>query len=221
MKDTSDIRILFLQDGDRRWARREGVSYADGYNKMAEKVGLLIDTLHELGVRKLYMPTNSVANLSRPPEQVKGFFSAYLTIPDFTKAKLKISLSGNLEKLPTEFVKPYEAMRESSKDNDEFELVLLLNWSILDEVVRVSNRLVDDGVPISEKSLLSNSDIPEPIDLIIRTGKRRRLSGFFPMSGQYAELYFMDILFPDITTDDIEKALSSYEQRAETRTYGK
>ncbi len=70
---TNQPNILFLQDGDRRWARRERVSYANGYLEMAKKIGLLIETLHSEGINRLWLPTNSIANLERPKEQVDGF----------------------------------------------------------------------------------------------------------------------------------------------------
>ena len=59
-------------------------------------------------------------------------------------------------------------------------------------------------------TFVAGADIKEPIDLIIRTGKKRRLSARVPLSGEFAELYFMDIFFPDITAGDIQKALDDY-----------
>ena len=215
-----DIRILFLQDGDRRWAEQAGLSYAAGYLQMARKIALVVEVLHQRGISKLYLPTNSIANLLRPIEQVDGFFAAYLRIPEYTNLRLAITLSGDFDRLPESFKPLYRELSASSDSHPQFELVLLLNWSLLDEIARITQKLATDGKAASPDNLLAYSDIPEPIDLIIRTGKRTRLSSFIPLSGQYAELYFMDILFPDIERDDINRALDHYKHVAPTRTRG-
>jgi undecaprenyl diphosphate synthase len=216
-----DIRILFLQDGDRRWTEREHLTYAEGYLAMARKIAFVTEVLKKRGITKLYLPVSSIANLSRPKEQLQAGFNAYLHIPDFSKIRLKISLAGDFDKLPNEFKPLYKNLETSTRSNHDFELVLLLNWSVVDETVRIANQLQANGKEITKEALLLYSDIPEAVDFIIRTGKRRRLSSFVPLSGQYAELYFMDILFPDITENDITDALEYYKEVSSTRTFGK
>ncbi len=215
-RHTRNIAILFLQDGDRRWARREGVSYAEGYRAMAKKIALLVDYLHTQGITKLYLPTNSVANLSRPPDQVTGFFEAYLKIPEYTQLGVKIVLHGNFDLTPPDFKPRYQELERITSENNEFTLHLLLNWSTLDELTRIMRKLQTDRKEVTPATLIEYSDIPEKIDLIIRTGKVRRLSSFIPLSGEYAELYFMDILFPDLTESDIQAALDHYFSQERT-----
>ena len=210
--------ILFLQDGDRRWAEREGVTYREGYEKMTEKIGLLINTLAKHGINKLYLPSNSIANLSRPKEQVDAWFEAYLNLPKYVDVPLNIIFAGDIDRIPSEFTERYELLRASS-DPDGFEFHFLLNWSTLDEVARISTKIAKDHGQVTHELLLEYSDIPEPIDLVVRSGKRRRISSFMPLSGQYSELYFLDILFPDLVESDVEAFLKDYASRE--RTFGK
>lgn len=188
---------------------------------MARKIAFVTEVLAARGITKMYLPTNSIATLLRPQEQLQAGFDAYLHLHELAKINLKITLSGDFDKLPAHFKQRYKDLEAASPTVHDFELVLLLNWSMLDEVVRITNRLQANGKAITKESLLAYSDIPEEIDLIIRTGKRQRLSSFMPLSGQYAELYFMDILFPDITAEDIHKALDHYKSVVATRTLGK
>lgn len=188
---------------------------------MARKIAFVTEVLAARGISKMYLPTSSIATLQRPKEQIDAGFSAYLQLHEFAKQRLKITLSGDFDTLPARFKAKYKHLETSSPATYDFELVLLLNWSTLDEVVRITNRLQAQNQAITRESLLANSDIPEEIDLIIRTGKRHRLSSFTPLSGQYAELYFMDILFPDITALDIHGALDYYKDTVATRTFGK
>lgn len=216
-KQTSPT-ILFLQDGDRRWAEREGVSFREGYEKMTEKIGLLIDSLAKQGVSKLYIPANSIANLSRPKEQVDAWFEAYLNLPKYVTIPLRIKLSGDFDLLPKEYKERYRQL-ENQSDPNGFTFTLLLNWSVLDEVARISSKIIKEHSQVSPELLLQYSDIPEPIDLVVRSGKRRRISSFMPLSGQYAEIVFLDILFPDLVETDVDTFLDEYKSRE--RTYGK
>ncbi len=210
--------ILFLQDGDRRWAEREGVSYREGYEKMTEKIGLLINTLAKKGINKLYLPSNSIANLSRPKEQVDAWFEAYLNLPKYVDVPLNIIFCGDVDRIPEEFKDRYDQLQASS-DPEGFEFHFLLNWSTLDEIARISTKIAKEHKVITPELLLQYSDIPEPVDLVVRSGKRRRISSFMPLSGQYSELVFLDILFPDLTESDVEWFLEEYATRE--RTYGK
>lgn len=210
--------ILFLQDGDRRWAEREGVSYREGYEKMTEKIGLLINTLAKKGINKLYLPSNSIANLSRPKEQVDAWFEAYLNLPKYVDGPLKIIFSGDVDRIPEEFKDRYNQLQANSDPNG-FAFHFLLNWSTLDEIARISTKIAKEHKEITPELLLEYSDIPEPVDLVVRSGKRRRISSFMPLSGQYSELVFLDILFPDLVESDVEWFLEEYAARE--RTYGK
>ena len=89
------------------------------------------------------------------------------------------------------------------------------------EIVHAVNALIADGKPITEKNIskaLYTGDQPEP-DLIIRTGKEKRLSNFLLYQGAYSELYFSDKMFPEFSDEDLDEAVAEYARR--TRRFGK
>lgn len=211
--------ILFLQDGDRRWAQQHNVSLDDTYVVMAKKIGMVVDGLADRGFDRLYVPGCSVANLQRPPEQIPPPLNAYLRIPEFTTTDTRIKVSGDPSLLPGNYPAKFEELASQTANKKGFTLNLLMCWSMVDEVARIAGKLAAAGAEITPESLLDASDITEPIDLIIRTGGRNRLSSFIPLSGQFAEIVFSDVLFPDYTLDNLDNALEQYH--ASGRTYGK
>lgn len=211
--------ILIINDGNRRWAKERNLSIEDGYHEMANKIAFICDELHGRGYKKVYFACCTVANLSREKDTVDAYFREYLRVSTLTKIKIKVVLHGNLELIPDNFKSDYANLEKSTSENDDFTLHYLINWSIEDELVRVFNKLNGKYEKIDWEIMSKNSDITEPVDLIIRTGKRNRLSSCFPFNSSFAEIAFLDILFPDITREDIEKVLKSYEPKM--RTFGK
>ena len=94
-------------------------------------------------------------------------------------------------------------------------MVFAINYGSRSEILRVVNRAVEAGETVDgEKfsSLLYTADIPDP-DFIIRTGGEKRLSNFLAYQAAYAELYFTDVLFPDFSDAEFDKALNDYASR--------
>lgn len=211
--------ILFLQDGDRRWAKQHGKTLDEAYDLMARKIALIIDGLYDRGYDHMYMPGCSVANMSRPAEQIPLFLDAYLRLPQYTRTNVRITVGGNTSLLPADYQERYAQMAAATAEKTDFTFNLLMCWSVLDEITRIAQDITTSGEKPTPQNLLAHSDIPEPIDLIIRTGKRNRLSSFTPLSGEYAEIVFSDVLFPDFTLEDLDQALGQYE--ISERTYGK
>lgn len=213
---SSSVRILLLQDGARRWAKENEVSVAEGYRAMSRKLAFFADELLKRGITRYYVPTNSIENLRRRSKEVVAFFESYLLLPDYSDNHIRIELAGNFDLVPKAFQDLYPGLEAATASSGDFTIHLLLNWSITDEVVRIYNELCKSHAIIDERLLLSHADIPEPIDLIIRTGKRRRLSSFFPLNGAYAELCFLDVLFPDLEAHHIDQALRFYARQERT-----
>jgi len=185
---------------------------------MAKKIAFLAQTLKSEGINKVYICVNSIANLSRSAKEVEEYFNAYLQVADFSELKIRFILKGDLDKLPSQFKPLFDQFTQSTEKNEDFTIIYMINWSLLDEIARISSKIARAGQDITPKALLQAADISEPIDLIIRTGQRHRLSSFIPLSGQFAEIYFIDKLFPDITESDIKKAVDSFSNSK--RTYG-
>ncbi len=212
----NEIKILLIPDGDRRWAKEHNVSIRQGYSKMMEKVVVAINELKKQNINSVYLSCCSVNNLSRPIEQVKAFLDEFLTLPDIIKLKVKVIPLGNLDALPLDYKEKYLSLKESTKNNNEFIVYYLLAWSMDDEIVRIYNKLIPKYKKITKEILFQNTDIKEEINLIIRAGKRKRLSSFVPINSPYSEIFFLDKYFPDLTSKDILDALDFYNQQKRT-----
>lgn len=211
--------ILIINDGNRRWAKREGLTIKDGYAEMVKRICFVCDELKTKGFEKVYITLCSVSNLSRAQQEIDIAYEQYLLTPHFTKNKVKIELHGNLNLIPDHFKERYKTLVDETSRNSDFTLHYMVNWSVDDEVVRVYNRLHDKFPTINSEILNENLDIKDSIDLIIRTGNRKRLSSCVPLGSPFAEIYFLDILFPEINQSHINDALCFYNNQ--TRTYGK
>ncbi len=214
------MNILLINDGNRRWAKEKNLPLKKGCLAMAQKLAFVADTLSLRGIKKLYFTVCSTRNLQRPPEEVCDYLEAYLLIPNFSQQQIKVVLHGNLNLIPEIYRTKYRELQEKTADYTDFTLHYMVAWSIEDEIARIFNTLQEHYKEINENILFQYADLPEKIDLIIRTGKRRRLSSFVPFHSPYAEIYFMDILFPEISEKDIDEALQFFEQQQQ-RTYGR
>jgi undecaprenyl diphosphate synthase len=204
----SHANILLIPDGNRRWAKKRGLTYVEGYTQMAKKIALFADLLKSQGFDHFYLANNSFKHLDRPNIEIETYYQAYLNVPKYSKNRLKVTLAGNLSLIPTDFIGKYKKMTQKHLNSHDFTIHYLMNWSTPDEVVRIYNRLHKTHKTIDESILRSNADIKDRLDLIIRTGKVRHMS-FMPLFSEYTKIYFLDILFPDLTKKDVDKVLNS------------
>lgn len=211
------MRLMLLVDGDRRWAHERNLPVSVGYRKMATKIAMCCQFFLKIGIEEVFVPVCSVGNLQREPNEVKSFLENFLQIPKISTVPLNISISGNLSLLGDEFRKRYIEM--ASVYSSGLPVKFLVAWSLDDEILRIVNRFRLSPHPVDAQSLAATSDIPETIDLIIRTGKVRRLSSFIPFLSPYAELFFLDIHFPDITEGDLRQVITDFSKRQ--RRFGK
>lgn len=131
---------------------------------------------------------------------------------------IKINTIGELSKLPKDLQEAIGDWKEKTQYNKKLILTLALNYGGRDEIIRAIKRLAQDNKQFNNLTMeqfeqyLDTAGLPDP-DLIIRTGKRKRLSGFLPWQSEYTEFYFTDILFPDFTMKEFEKALKDFTSR--------
>jgi undecaprenyl diphosphate synthase len=186
----------------------------------------LADKAKSLGIKYLTVYALSTENLSRPKEEVEGLYNLirkYFTknVKDIIKRGCGVKIIGDLSPLPEDVQQTItSAVAECSKES-QFWLVFAINYGSRSEIVNAVNRAVDEGRHVTDEQLsrlLYTGDLPD-VDFIIRTGGEKRLSNFLMYQAAYAELYFSDVLFPDFSDDDFEKAIEEFSRR--TRRFGK
>ncbi len=186
----------------------------------------LAEHARKTGIKYLTLYVLSTENLSRPREELDGLFGLFRKYFSSNVKKLyannaRIKIIGDRTALPEDIQKLLDDSEKNSPENGDFTLIFAINYGGRNEIINAVNRAVEAGERVdveSFASLLYTDGIPDP-DLIIRTGGELRLSNFLTFQSAYAELYFTDVLFPDFTEAEFDKAIENYAKR--DRRFGK
>jgi undecaprenyl diphosphate synthase len=220
-------------DGNRRWAKKHHLSILIGHRKAAyNTIEPLVDKAIEKEIPYLTLWAFSTENWKRNKQEVEGLLLLFRetlaeNIEKLHKKGVRIQSIGDLSKFPKDIQEKIHNGIEKTKNNNNLTLVFALNYGGRDEIVRTINILFKkiknqkSKIKIREQYVTDGLDtvgIPDP-DLIVRTGGEMRLSGFLPWQSVYSELYFTEVLFPDFSPDEFEKALLEYSRRK--RRFGK
>jgi len=215
--------VAIIMDGNGRWAKARGVPRLMGHRAGRESVREAVKGCSSLGVEVLTLYTFSIENWQRPPSEV----AALMTILRQTLRAERKELRENNVRLgvigrPSDLPKP---VRDEIADTQAYlesctgmQLNLALSYSGRAELVDAVRRLVDDSIESSHindellASYLYTAGLPDP-DLLIRTSGEMRLSNFMLWQLAYAELVFVDRLWPDFGEAELRAALDAYAGR--------
>lgn len=222
--------IGIIMDGNRRWAAARGLSVNDGHEAGVRALEKIVDHCLDLGVKTLTVYTLSTENWrKRAKKEVKGIFDLLVRIAkekkdEYKQKGVRVAILGNFQAFPRRVVRAIKEILKIVKEHERLKVNLALNYGGRDEILRAVKKIISQKIPsekISEESfgkfLYTNGE-RDP-DLIIRTGGEIRLSNFLLWQISYSELYFTDILWPDFTPKELDKAISDFQQRQ--RRFGK
>ncbi|CAG7887130.1 unnamed protein product [Brassica rapa] len=202
--------VAIILDGNRRWAKKLGLTTAEGHEAGVKRVLDLAKDFFTSGVNTVSLFAFSTENWGRPEEEIRNLMSIFekfikMKIPDFQSYKIKISVIGNRANIPEPLLVSIREAEEATKRGTSlWQLTIAKNG-----VIQVEE--IDENV--MDKALLTNcSEFPNP-DLMIRTSGEQRISNFFLWQSAYTELYFPTVLWPDFTMADYLKALTWYQKR--------
>jgi undecaprenyl diphosphate synthase len=217
------VHVAIVPDGNGRWAEKRGLPRLAGHRAGVKKMRALIEYLNERQVKYVTLYGFSTENWGRPDEEVKGLFRILVEriendVPKLHKRGIRVRHLGRLGELPDWLQSSIRHAEELTKDNTGLTLSLAFNYGGHIEIVDAVRRIIAEGIPpekVDEKlfsNYLYTAGIPD-VDLLIRTGDEWRLSNFLLWQTAYSEYYFTDVLWPDFTKEDIDKALIAYSQR--------
>ena len=220
--------IAIIMDGNGRWAKKRFMPRTVGHKAGVEAIRQIVKKCNTLGVKYLTVYAFSTENWSRPAEEVgvlMGLIVTYLQneVKELHENNVRIKTIGDIAKLPE---KPYTELlnaMEKTKDNTGVTLTLALNYGFRDDLAHAIKNIIasnikeDDITNDTVKEYLYTSYMPDP-DLIIRTSGEIRLSNFMMYEASYSEFYFCDTLWPDFDSNELCKAIYTYQQR--DRRYG-
>lgn len=219
--------IVLFPDGNRRWAKKQGIPTFDGHKKGYEN---LVDFCHWCkgrGIKVLTAFGFSTENWNRTKEEVDYLMKLlerglvenvkkYET--DERYHEVKVRIIGQKERLPKSLQEAIKKVEDLTKNNEKLQLNLAISYGGKWDILQAIQKIVKDKIPaekINEElfgSYLSTAGLPNP-DLIIRAGGEKRLSNFVLWQAAYSELYFSDKLWPDFTEKDLDLALEDYGNR--------
>ncbi|MDE6586117.1 MAG: di-trans,poly-cis-decaprenylcistransferase [Clostridia bacterium] len=218
--------VGLIMDGNGRWAKKRHMPRSLGHNAGMNAMIKLAEHASELGIKYLTVYTLSTENLSRPQDELDGLFGlfrSYFTsnVKKLYKKNAAVKIIGDLTVLPEDVQSLLKDGESNSPDGAQFTLVFAINYGARSEIRRAVKLAAENGIEPTEENfekLLYTAGLPAP-DLIIRTGGEVRLSNFLLYQAAYAELYFTEVLFPDFTPKEFDKAIKEYSGRE--RRYGK
>ncbi len=218
--------IAVILDGNGRWARKRGLPRTAGHAAGAETCRKTAAYCKNIGVEYLTVYPFSTEIWKRPEDEVKTIMrllSKYLheAIDTMERDHIKMKVLGNVEGLPEELRALVAKTDEISSRYEGSQANICLNYGGRDEIVRAAMRyaadLKDGKAPeeLAEADFgkyLYSAGIPDP-ELLIRPGGEQRISNFLLWQCAYSEFYFTDVLWPDFTTEELDKAIAEYHRR--------
>ena len=218
--------IAIILDGNGRWARRRGLPRTAGHAVGSETFRRIATYCRSIGVEYLTVYAFSTENWKRPEDEVKTIMrllGRYLheAIDTMERDHIKMKVLGDVEGLPEELRALVKKTDEISARYEGFQANICLNYGGRDEIVRAAMRYaadVKDGKAPAEigeadfGNYLYSAGIPDP-ELLIRPGGEVRISNFLLWQCAYSEFYFTDVLWPDFTTEELDKAIAEYHRR--------
>jgi len=224
--------IAIILDGNGRWAKKRGLPRTAGHAVGAETFRKIATYCKNIGVEYLTVYAFSTENWKRPPEEVRTIMKLlknYLqeAIDTMERDHIKMKVLGDVSELSDELREMVDRTNEISSHYEGFQANICLNYGGRAEIVNAARRYAEElaagkaDAELTEEmfsSYLYSAGIPDP-DLLIRPGGETRLSNFLLWQCAYSEFYFTDVLWPDFTSDELDKAIAEFKRR--DRRFGK
>jgi len=225
--------LAIIMDGNGRWAEQRMLKRIIGHQRGAETVQLVVDQASILGIRYLTLFAFSSENWSRPKPEVKALMALlkkYIRneLRRMLKSNIRFNVIGNRNDLPAEINEILDDALQQTAGNTGMVLTLALSYGGRQEIARAAARIAhevqagnlqpDQVTESLFSQYLDTAGLPDP-DLLIRTSGEMRISNFLLWQLAYAELYFTDINWPDLTINTLHAALADYQARE--RRFGK
>lgn len=226
-KENMPKHIAIIMDGNRRWAKEQGLDYRKGHQAGADTIEKIVTYANEIGLKYLTVYAFSTENWKRTEEEVGAlmllfnkFLDKYIKIADTKNVKIKFI--GDRTALSKSLSDKMAKAEERTKNNSGLLFSVGLNYGGRDEIIHAVKNISEDVKNGKIKSedittdLFSNylytAGMPDP-DLVIRTSGEMRTSNFLPWQIVYSEFLFLDKYWPDFSEEDLDNAIEAYQKR--------
>jgi undecaprenyl diphosphate synthase len=210
-------------DGNGRWAEQRGLPVAEGHRAGTRALRRTVEAAIDLGVRSLAVYAFSTENWSRSAQEVDDLMDIFgetieRELPDLAAQGVRSRFMGRRDRAPDALRAQMEALEVETAANDRLQLWIAFDYGGRAELVEAVRALVRSGIGperIDEELVAAHlyaPEMPDP-DLLIRTSGELRISNFLLWQLAYAELVFVDRLWPDFGEEDLRSALEDYAGR--------
>jgi undecaprenyl diphosphate synthase len=226
-QDARPRHVAIIMDGNGRWAKKRFLPRLAGHRKGIEAAKAVVRAAGDLGLEVITLYAFSTENWSRPADEVRdlmGLLRRFILddIAELAENGVRLKVIGDWRALSPDLVTLIEDAITKTARNSRTTLVIALNYGSQAEIVASARALAErvrDGALEAEaitaellEAGLETAGLPSP-DLVIRTSGEQRLSNFLLWQAAYAELLFVDTLWPDFGKAELEAALGVYGQR--------
>ena len=215
--------VAIIMDGNGRWARRRGLPVAAGHRAGTRALRRTVEAAIDLGIESLAVYAFSTENWSRPRDEVDALMEVFAEtidreFPDLVRQGVHVRFIGRRDRAPQSLRDKMAALERQTAENTRLDLWIAFDYGGRAEIVEAVRRLVDSGIEAQEidenviAAHLYAPALPDP-DLLIRTSGELRVSNFLLWQIAYAELHFVDRLWPDFGPRELREALAAYARR--------
>ena len=205
-------------DGNGRWAKEKGLSRIEGHKQGVNVVREIITYCSKINIKYLTLFTFSEENWKRPRKEVIGLMNLLVSslkkeTESLKKNNIKFSVIGDLKKIDIYTRSKINQTIEITESNDGLNLNLAISYGSRQEIIQAINQIIEEKksqISMDEfPDFLYTRKLPDP-DLLIRTGKEKRISNFLLWQIPYTEIFFSNSFWPDFNENELNNILKEY-----------
>ena len=215
--------VAIIMDGNGRWAESRSLPVAAGHRAGTRALRRTVEASIDLGVRSLAVYAFSTENWSRSKDEVEALMEIFgetieRELPDLARQGVHVRFIGRRDRAPAELLARMEALEAETVSNTRLQLWIAFDYGGRAELIEAARRIVESGVAAEDvdealvAAHLYEPGMPDP-DLLIRASGELRISNFLLWQLAYAELVFVDTLWPDFGEQELRGALEEYASR--------
>ena len=210
--------VAFIMDGNGRWGKKRNKGRNFGHLNGVKTVKKIVESSIKLKIPVLTFYVFSTENWKRPQSEINFLFKLIINyfkkeLKNVVLNGIKINIIGQINKLPLKIRSKLKEVIKFTKKNKKIVVNLAINYGSKIEIVNALQKSKNKK-KISVNSLKKNlytNNLPDP-DVLIRTGGHKRLSNFMLWQLAYAEIYFLDKLWPDFNDKDLKRVISDFKK---------
>ena len=210
--------VAIIMDGNGRWAKKRGLPRALGHKAGGDAVKKAVQAAETLDLECLTLYAFSSENWKREEEEISDLMNLMrrfieANLKDMIERRVRLKIIGDYSAFAPDIVEKLEDALERTKDGER-TLAVALNYGAQHEIARAAGLAAAEGAvtPESIEKHLYTADLP-PLDLLIRTSGEVRLSNFLLWQAAYAEMLFLDLLWPDFDEEQLRNACEQFATR--------